>query len=218
MRLIAAIQGDLKRIMAEELAAAEAAVTEGVAEITEALKTTLRRQVTSAGLGSRLVNTWRGEVYPKRQKSIAAAGFIWSKAPKIIGAYDRGAVIRSTRGLYLAIPLPPAGKYGLGRKKITPALFEQATGLVLRFVYRRGAPSLLVVDNARLTKSGRVQANTGRRRGAAFTRLAGRATVPVFLLVPQVSVRKRLDVAGAVRSVEQRFADSVLRHWKQVNG
>jgi|SRR5581483_2159167 len=217
MRLIAAIQGDLKRMMAEELAAAETAVTEGVAEITGQLKTTLRRQVTSAGLGSRLASTWRSEVYPKRQKSIAAAGFIWSKAPKIIGAYDRGVVIRSTRGLYLAIPLPSAGKYGLGRKKITPALFERTAGLPLRFVYRRGAPSLLVVDNARLTKAGRVQANTGRRKGA-FTRLAGRATVPVFLLVPQVTMRKRLDVVSAVRSAEQRLADNVLRHWKQANG
>jgi hypothetical protein len=218
MRLVAALQGDLNRIMAEELATAETAVTAGVAEITDELKTTLRRQVTSAGLGSRLANTWRSEVYPKRQKSIAAAGFIWSKAPKIIGAYDRGVVIRSTRGLYLAIPLPPAGKYGLGRKKITPSLFERTTGLPLRFVYRRGAPSLLVVDNARLTKSGRARANIGRHKGATFTRLAGRATVPVFLLVPQVSVRKRLDVAGAARSAEQRLADNVLRHWKQANG
>jgi hypothetical protein len=34
-------------------------------EATDGLKTELRGQITSADLGSRLANTWLGEVYPK---------------------------------------------------------------------------------------------------------------------------------------------------------
>ena len=81
----------------------------------------------------------------------------------------------------------------------------------LRFVYRRGGPSLLVADNVRLTKRGSAAANLGRRRGRSFTRLAGRTTVPVFILVPQVTVRKRLDVEGAAQKWIRALPELVLR-------
>ena len=113
--------------------------------------------------------------------------------------YAEGAVIRSKQGLFLAIPTPAAGRFGDNRQKITPGSWERIHGLPLRFVYRRGSPSLLVADNVRLTKRGRAEANIGRRQDAAFTRLAGRTTVPLFVLVPQVTVRKRLDVDGAAQ-------------------
>jgi hypothetical protein len=127
--------------------------------------------------------------------------------------YAEGAVIRSKQGLFLAIPTPAAGRFGDGRRKITPSSWERIHGLRLRFVYRRGSASLLVADNARLTKRGRAAANIGRRQGAAFTRLSGRTTVPVFILVPQVTVRKRLDVDGGARKWIRALPLLVLRHW-----
>jgi hypothetical protein len=57
MRLQAAIQGDLKALLKAELGAAERAVTAGIREATDGLKTELRGQITGAGLGSRLANT-----------------------------------------------------------------------------------------------------------------------------------------------------------------
>ncbi|MEO5338839.1 MAG: DUF6441 family protein [Magnetospirillum sp. WYHS-4] len=54
MRLEAALEGDLKRFLADELKAAEAAVTAGVRAATEGLKQDLRRQIVGAGLGQRL--------------------------------------------------------------------------------------------------------------------------------------------------------------------
>ncbi len=51
MRLEAAIEGNLKEYMKKEIAAAETAVTAGVKEVTEHVKTDLRTQVVSAGLG-----------------------------------------------------------------------------------------------------------------------------------------------------------------------
>ena len=64
MRLIAAVEGRLADVMAAEVAAAEKAVSTGVRDGAEGLKTELRRQVTSAGLGARLANTWRSKVFP----------------------------------------------------------------------------------------------------------------------------------------------------------
>jgi hypothetical protein len=214
VRLLAAIQGDLDALLTAELAAAERAVTAGIGEATDALKTELRCQITGAGLGNRLANTWRGEVYPKTGQSIGAAGYVWSKAPGIVRLYAEGAVIRSKRGLFLAIPTPAAGRFGDGRQKITPASWERIHGMRLRFVYRHGAPSLLVAENARLTGRGRAVANTGRRQGAVFTRLAGRTTVPLFILVPQVTVRRRLDVDGAARKWIAAVPQLVLQHWQ----
>ncbi|QLH38097.1 MAG: hypothetical protein HWD60_02675 [Defluviicoccus sp.] len=179
MRLTAALQGDLNALLQAEHAAAERAVTAGVREATQGLKGELRRQITGAGLGRRLANTWRSQVYPKGRPSVAAAGYVWSKAPRLVRLYDEGAVIRSRNGLFLAIPMPAAGQYGDGRQRLTPGAWERIHGVRLRFVYRRNGPSLLVADNARLTNRGRAAANIGRSRGVAYTRLAGRTTVPL---------------------------------------
>jgi hypothetical protein len=214
-RLTAALEGDLKRIMELEVRAAQRALTAGIREATDGLKTELRRQITAAGLGSRLANTWRGEVYPKGQPSIGAAGYVWSKAPRLVRLYAEGVVIRSKQGLFLAIPTPAAGRFGDNRQKITPGAWERIHGMRLRFVYRRSAPSLLVADNARLTKRGRATANIGRRQGAAFTRLTGRTTVPLFILVPQVTVRKRLDVDGAAQKWIGALPRLVVGHWPE---
>jgi hypothetical protein len=214
MRLQAALRGDLTEVLKAEIRDAERAVTAGIREATDCLKTELRRQITSAGLGSRLANTWRGDVYPKGQPSIGAAGYIWSKASRLVRLYAEGAVIRSKQGLFLAIPTPAAGRFGDGRQKITPGAWERIHGKRLRFVYRRGSPSLLVADNVRLSKRGRAVANIGRRKGDSFTRLAGRTTVPVFILVPQVTVGKRLDVAGAAQKWITALPRLVTRHWR----
>jgi hypothetical protein len=212
MRLAAALTGDLNRMMAEEVRAAERAVTAGVRDAADGLKAELRGQITGADLGERLARTWRGEVYPKGQQSIAAAGFVWSKAPGIVRVYEDGAVIRSTRGLFLAIPTDAAGGSGDGGAKITPGGWERRTGQRLRFVYRRGAPSLLVADNLRARRGKR--GGFARASAAALRTGRGLITVPIFILLPQVTVKKRLDVAGAAARWQARLPELVLRHWR----
>ena len=105
----------------------------------------------------------------------------------IVGAHDAGPLIRSKNGFWLAIPTPAAGK-ALGGRRITPAAWERKTGLRLRFVYRRTGPSLLVADSVRLNARGHAavsRSKTGRSQ----------VTAPMFLLVPQVKLPKRLDLA-----------------------
>ena len=112
---------------------------------------------------------------------------------------DPGALIRSRGGLSLSIPTEASGRVGDGRKRIRPGGWEGRTGLRLRFIYRRGSPSLLVADNVRITSRGRAARNEVRRGEVRFTRLAGRTTVPIFVLVPQVTLKKRLDIEAAGR-------------------
>jgi hypothetical protein len=75
-----------------------------VRQATDGLKNELRGQVTGAGLGERLAKSWRGDLYPKGGMSINTAGFIYTKAPQIIGAFAYGVTIRSKQGRFLAIP------------------------------------------------------------------------------------------------------------------
>ena len=64
MRLEAAIRGDLQKIMKQEAAAAEKAVTLGVTEAATGLRDELKSQVLRAGLGEKMARTWRFKRYP----------------------------------------------------------------------------------------------------------------------------------------------------------
>jgi len=210
---------DLAARLGEVETEAARSVTAAMREATEGLKSDLRADVADAALGQRLANTWRGKTYPEAAISLEAASFVWSRAPNIVDAFDRGVTIKSSRGFWLAIPTAAAGVKGINptgaMKRITPGGWERRTGMRLRFVYRRGRPSLLVVDNARLSKKGLARPNVGRTRGgAAFTRIGGRSTVVVFILVPQVTLRKRLDIAAVAQHWASRVPGLLSSHWK----
>lgn len=214
MRLDAAIKGDLRKYMKLQQAAAEAAVTGGISEITTHIKDDLRGQVTNSGLGSKLAKSWQAKVYPKGKKSLDAAGFIYSKAPKLIKAFNDGVVIRSKDGWWLAIPTSAAPKRGVGGKRISPSNFPEHSLGRLRFVYRSRALSLLVVDNLR--------AGTGKRGGfrkASDTALRtgrGLATVVMFILIPQAKLKKRLDYKAVVNLWQPQLGQAILNNWPEV--
>jgi len=116
----------------------------------------------------------------------------------------RFTLIRSKAGFWLAIPLPAAGK-GRGGARLTPGEWERRRGMRLRFVYRRRGPSLLVADG-RLNARGlglASRSKTGR----------GRATVPMFLLMPQVRLRKRLDLDRDVERALDRVPGLIVANW-----
>ena len=206
MKLKLEITPDLVAMMAAEIKAGERAVTTATREAGSNLKTAWRGQITGAGLGQRLANTIRSEQFPKGRPSLSAAALVWSKAPVIIGAHDAGPLIRSKNGFWLAIPTPAAGKSARGGR-ITPGEWERRSGQRLRFVYRRTGPSLLVAEG-RLNARGRAVASrskTGR----------GVTTVPIFLLVPQVKLPKRLDLARDADRASDAMPGLIVVHWVQ---
>lgn len=213
MKFAASIAGSLKADLKAEIRQIEKAVTGGIKEAGDGLKGSLRRQVIAAGLGSRLARTWRSRAYPNKEHD--AATLVWSKAPQIIRTFDEGAVIRSKSGLWLAIPSPAAPKRGVGGKRINPGNFPEHRFGPLRFVYRRGRPSLLVVDGVRVNKSGRV----GRRaKGGAFTKTGrmkqGITTVVMFIMVPQVRLKKRLDVMREAKRWERLVPELINKQMR----
>ena len=198
------IIGDLKPMMAAEIKAGEKAVSAAMREAGTDLKSAWRGRITQAGLGRRLANSIRSQVYPKSGDSMNAAALVWSKAPVIIGAHDTGPLIRSKNGFWLAIPTAAAGK-GLKGGRITPGEWERRRGLPLRFIYRHRGPSLLAAEG-RLNSRGlgvASRSKTGR----------GKATVPIFLLVPQVKLTKRLDLARDAERAQAVVPGLIVANW-----
>ena len=237
---------DLGKALAEIEKDIERAVTSGMRDAVDGLKQDLREDVVAAGLGERLSRQFLVKEFgeerpsprwarvlkpqPRAWPAKTGTGFavfhaaqtqLWSRAPKIVDAFDRGVVIRrdslrnNWRGLFLAIPTAAAGKGGRSavgsQEKITPEGWQRRTSLKLRFVYRRGRPSLLVAENARINARGLGQPNR-RKTGKSQTNLA---SVIVFILVRQVALKKRLDVESAAKRQAARVPSLIARHWPQ---
>lgn len=200
------ITPDLVAMMAAEIKAGEKAVTAAMRDAGTDLQSAWRGQIAGAGLGRRLSNSIRSQTYPKVGESLSAAALVWSKAPVIISAHDTGPLIRSKDGFWLAIPLPAAGKGARGGR-ITPAEWERRRGLRLRFIYRRSGPSLLVAEGRLNTRGVGVASRSKTGRGLT--------TVPIFLLVPQVKLRKRLDLARDAKVAQDRIPGAIVANWLQ---
>ena len=166
MKLVATIARSLQAGMQAELRDIERAVSGGTREAGRGLKTELRRQVASAGLGQRLANSWRDKHYPNQK--LDAASLVYTKAPHIIRAFDQGTVIRSRRGRFLAIPTENAPKKGTDGRRISPSTFPEH-----RFGPRPSGPSLLVADGVRASFSRKRGELRGFRRATDRARARG---------------------------------------------
>jgi hypothetical protein len=87
MKLAATTLRSLQADMQAELREIESAVSSGTREAGRGLRTELRRQVTNAGLGQRLANSWRDKHYPNQK--LDAASLVYTKAPQIVRAFDK---------------------------------------------------------------------------------------------------------------------------------
>lgn len=215
MRIKAALGGNLERYMAEELQLAELAVTGGVRHSVEDVKHALRVDVVRGGLGRRLSKSWRSKLYPGAGHSLGAAGIVYTKSEKLIRAFNEGQTIRSTDGSWLAIPTEHAPKRGTDRKKISPENFPESKLGKLRFVPRSKGVPLLVVDNQRTRK--------GKRGGYALSRSKralksgnGLSTVIMFFLVPQVRLKRRLNVRSVADREAGQLAGQIDREFRRL--
>ena len=204
----AGLIGDIVKAMEAEHQAARQAVAAGIRQAGEGLKDDWRGQIAAAGLGRRLGNAIRAKHYPGRP-SLGAAALVYAQpkqAPKIVDAFEQGVTIRSRDGFWLAIPTDAAPRGARGGR-ITPLEFERRTGQRLRFVYRGNQPSLLVTEG-RISNRGRYavsRSKTGR----------GLTTVIVFILVPQVTLRRRVDLQAAAQRWAARVPGLITANWPE---
>ena len=215
MRLQAALEGNLEKMMEEELARGEKAVSAGTTEAVNGLKSKLRQTTLTAFGSQRLANAWRSNVYPRAPaKSLGAAGTVHTNAPHIIEAFSSAKIIRSGAGFFLAIPSPDAPKQYMG-KRVSPSNWPAERYGELRFVYRAGKSALLVVDGVRRNKSGSV----GRQlSGGGMTAKGGYkkgvVSVVMFFLVPQVRFKQVFDLEALYQEAGAAMVGNIVAAWE----
>jgi hypothetical protein len=185
-----ALDGDPAASLRRQADALITAAADGVAEAAAQLETELRSQVVAAGLGSRLAGSWQGRVYPAANGTVA--GEVTTSAPLILTAFTEGATILARHGRWLAIPTAEVPQ-GQKRRFLTPAEVEARAGRPLRFIQPPGhRTAFLVLDPPPRSRNARPQL--------------------LFILVPQVTLRKRLDLAGALARAEAALPDLLEHH------
>lgn len=180
------IEGDIARAATEAMRATAPIATQA-----------LREQVTSAGLGQRLANTWRWRAYPdagKARHSLQPAGYIWTRAPDIIDSFIRGAKVVPLNGRrFLAIPtehVPRAPGARGSRTRMTPEQVEFRFNQDL--ILRRGKQGRILafvnVVRARNRRSWRAPTKGRIAQGRAERQIL------MFTLVPTVRLPKLLEL------------------------
>lgn len=197
---------DFDKVEAEALEEAGQNVTGAMRAATEELKRDLRDQVVQAGMGKRLANTWRGETYPKGKTSLEPAGFVWSKAPKIIDAFSRGVTIRPVNGSkYLWLPTKNVPRKGRNRK-MTPDEVDSLFNA--EFVIRQSRKRGVLLAYIPVIRS---RNNRTWRRSTKGRQAQGRAVqlVHMFTLISEAVMPKRFDLQAAADQAGTFFARRV---------
>jgi len=160
-----------------------------------------RGAVRAGGLGDRVANAVRVDIFPKSAavRTHAPAVYVSTKAPKIIYAFSVGVTIRNREGLWLAIPTDHTPRKG--RRLATPVEVEAMFNQDLIFIHGRGGQMLAFVDAIK-AKSGK-----GFRRATKRRTKDGRANelVLMFVMVRQVTLRKRINWDGVTADLARAW-------------
>jgi len=211
LQLRLALQGDLEAWAQDVKVAMLQGVRDAVEETGREGLELFRDDVRQAGLGDRLPNTWRLEMLPKRGLAYNPAAFIRSAAADIIDAFTRGVTIKSKSGGFLAVPIPggPMDRIRVFKGETSVQAAERRLGQLVFVPVRQGL-AMLVTKAVRQTRSGRwVRKKEKDNFSPKYTAENIAEAVPVFWLVPQVHLARRLNWPTIARQIEQTFAHAV---------
>lgn len=207
----AAFEAEQDRLVRHVLGAMKRTVAKGTRKAEQDLEAATR-----AASPGRLWRAWQSAVSPGGDRlAREPVGFITLKGKH----RTRGAIeylttsgrITGKSGQYLAIPTAAAGGRGRGAGRAwednSPAAWERQHGVRLRFVYRPGKPSLLVLDQGRLAGKKQIGRLAGKR---AQAKGAG-ATIVMFVLLPVVTFGQRFSVEAIVNRVSAGLPAELVR-------
>jgi hypothetical protein len=182
------------------------------------------RSHTAQRLGARTANALGRRFYVNEDRTVA--GFIHSRwwrrgaggGPRqdILEAFSKGEVITPKRGQFLAIPLPAAyavAGASRGGQRPTPERVETALDQDLFVIQRAGRPPILCAKNVAIStrRRGTIRAGRFRSKGGILKqRRTVNAIVPLFVLVKNVRLPKRLDFPPITEKADERLAEKLI--------
>lgn len=182
----------------------EMAATGAIRDAANLLKTEGRANIASAGFSKKWQNAWRVNVYPATGFSIEAAAYAWHNIPYSL-VFETGQTIRARAGK-LWLPLDTVPKQGRRR-----ASAKQLAGRgVNMFTISRPGKNPLLATKLRgadgAFRNSRAISLSKLRRGAQGKRGIVQS-VPLFVGVDSVTIRKRFDLEGVRMRVEARLGE-----------
>ncbi len=161
----------------------------------EAVKSDARAKIASSGLGQRFVQALRVDIYPKGRASLNASAHVYHRIP-YAGVFEEGAKVRGRPFMWLPLSTTPKK---IGRTRISAKLFEEKVG-PLTFVKKPGKKPLLAAKMSQGRSKTATKVTLPRLRAAAGGAAKGPfVSVPLFVGVNAVNIRKRLNITAFVR-------------------
>ena len=202
----------LAAFMAAEEPVATAA-TRAIEDAADEAKAKGRGSIAAAGFSRKWQNALRADVYPRgRETSINAAAHVYHKI-HYSAVFEEGARISGSPYLWLALP-HVAQK--IGRFQVTPERYPEP----LQFIRRPGKPPLLAarigMSRAAARRGGPSKLTTGiiRKGAKAGGKRRVVRSVPVFVGISTVRIRRRFNIARVVRDAGGRLPALYLKHFR----
>lgn len=182
----------------------ETAVAKTMKTLASDIKAEARANIKGAGLGTKMANALRVDLYPRDGESIGAALAVYSNV-SYSGAFEEGADLQA-KGQYMWVPFSNTpkklgkggfnfrtykAKFGTGSLSYINTPGGKPPLLALRVKTKRGGVSTKRVTQGMLGKKPEEGANT---------------IVPVFFGIKSAKIDKRTDVTGVVEKNVARFA------------
>lgn len=228
MRLSFKVSGNLKRELEKSGLALQDAANAAVLRQTDETKGAMRVQIAQR-LSARSANALRSRQFVN-SSSVGqgdVAGFIfsgwWRKSRRggedidMFKAFEDGAVIAPARGQALAIPLPAAYDVVGGRsgsKRPTPLSVEAALDTDLFVIKRPGKAAILAAKAIRRTAKRGASRFVAKRyrnkKGALSVRRAAAEIIPLFVLLRNTRLPKRLDFSQIQQDGERGLGEKLL--------
>lgn len=226
MRVVAAVGGNMQAILDAQAGEISDALRAAIGSASADLLAELRGQVRAAGLGPGLEKAWQREVYPRsRKRTFRPAALVYSKSTVLHDAFDTGPTIRPARSGFLVIPTKAGEALGLGkvpsarkgggvpggraRRYADLEPFADRIGAEIASTRRGGGGGAGRRPRGSGTSS-RIVLMPAKRTGlvAVLYRRSGEPVV-IARLVPQVKLRKLLDIAGAEARADAALASAL---------
>lgn len=170
-------------------------VDDEVADGADGLKADLRQQTADA-LGIRVANAWRGKFYPNKGDPKGPAGFVWSKAPRIIDFFSSSKIVTPI-GHAFAIPTENVPRGARGRR-LSPIEVEARFNAELQPVRLKGGGLGLMIE----VGGSRGRGGRGKRAGTKLL---------MFVLERHLRSRQLIDLEATGQRWGARIATNIDR-------